>query len=379
MNKSSFCHNSLPAILLAVLALQAAPLLAAERLIPFQGRVSDGAGAALQGVYRVTFSIYDAPSGGTPLWIETHENVSILAGQINIMLGSLTPLDDPDRNGNTSDAVSFAGNLATLRHLGIKVGEDTNQEMVPRHELVPSFHARVADTTVPGAIGTEQLADGAVTTIKMGPTAGVPVGAVVMWWGEAVDIPEGFEVCDGTLPTTPGALLTAAKPDLQDRIPLGVGTLATMPGDTGGSVTSTTGSTTLSSAQVPSHEHGSGGTHNHGRPGAGGTYGIGFPPNANTCAVFDPINSSGGHLDFSAPLLDTIFTWERENLRQIFGSQVMMTSALDLFGTYTEDCDVINGGPTGGHTHNSAGGGQSHSHSQERSAYLAMHFIIRVK
>lgn len=114
------------------------------RLIPFQGRLTDAEGAALNGVYRITFAIYDAPTGGGAEWTETHQTVSVINGQLNVLLGSMTELDDPDGNGDTSDAVLFDASSGP-RFLGIKVGEDTNQEMIPRQQLVPAFHARTAD------------------------------------------------------------------------------------------------------------------------------------------------------------------------------------------------------------------------------------------
>lgn len=179
---------------LALLVLCAAPA-SATRLIPFQGRVTDGSGQPLQGVYRVTFSIYDEGTGGTALYTESHADVSVIGGQINVLLGSLVSLDDPNGDQNPVDAVQFDGALRP-RYLGIKVGLDTNQEMVPRHQLVPSFHARIADTTVVGGVDTEQLADGAVTIAKVDPRVLVPAGAIMPYAGSTA--PTGWVLCDGT-------------------------------------------------------------------------------------------------------------------------------------------------------------------------------------
>ncbi len=187
----SFRRIVLGALVLPVLL--SAPV-SATRLIPFQGRVTDGGGQPLQGVFRVTFTIYDEATGGEALYTESHTDVSVIGGQINVLLGSLVSLDDPNGDQNPGDAVAFDETLRP-RYLGIKVGADTNQEMVPRHQLVPSFHARIADTTVDGGVDTPQLKDGAVTTEKIDPTVLLPPGAIMPYGGSTA--PPGWVMCDG--------------------------------------------------------------------------------------------------------------------------------------------------------------------------------------
>jgi hypothetical protein len=129
-------------LILLVAALIASYALAAEpRLVPFQARLTDGDGTNLTGVYQINFVIYDEPTGGTALWSEVHPSVSVVDGRLNVLLGSLTPLDDPNKNGDPVDAVHFD----QARYVGIKVGSANNQEMIPRYQLVPAFHSRTAD------------------------------------------------------------------------------------------------------------------------------------------------------------------------------------------------------------------------------------------
>ena len=130
-------------ITFALLFLTLAASLSAQtdnRLIPFQGRLTDGTGKALNGVYTFLFNIYDEPTGGTSLWSETHQNVSVISGQVNVILGSMTSLDDPKNRGNSNPLY-----FTQPRYLGITIGSDSNQEMLPRNQLVPSFQARISD------------------------------------------------------------------------------------------------------------------------------------------------------------------------------------------------------------------------------------------
>ncbi len=204
-----------------------------ERIIPFQGRLTNVQGEPLDGAHRITFAIYDQPTGGTAQWVEVHEAVSIQAGVVNVLLGSITALDDPDGNGDASDAVDFS----VPRFLGMKVGEDANQEMVPRQQVVPAFHAREAD----------QLAADSPDRL--------PRGVIVMWSGSVAEIPAGWTLCDGRV------VEGIQTPDLRDRFILSVGA-GENPGATDGAH-----SYQLSEAQMPAHSHGgstgSGGGHNH--------------------------------------------------------------------------------------------------------------------
>ena len=68
----------------------------------------------------------------------------------------------------------------------------------------------------------------------------VPVGTIILWYGDAGDVPDGWAVCDGGNGT----------PDMRGRFPVGAGNRYS-PGDTGGAE-----SVTLTVDQMPGHSHG---------------------------------------------------------------------------------------------------------------------------
>lgn len=121
----------------ALIMLVLTPALAQDvgpRLVPFQARLTDTSGTTPipDGVYSMVFTVWDSGSGGNSLAVDVHPSVSVIGGFVNVLLGSNGGLDHP---------FSFAA----PRYLGIKIGD--GPEMVPRHELVPAFHARTAETS----------------------------------------------------------------------------------------------------------------------------------------------------------------------------------------------------------------------------------------
>ena len=63
------------------------------KLLNYQGKLTDENGP-VTGTVSITFSIYDTPTGGAPLWSEPHDNVTVTDGLFNSILGSLNPIDD---------------------------------------------------------------------------------------------------------------------------------------------------------------------------------------------------------------------------------------------------------------------------------------------
>jgi hypothetical protein len=61
------------------------------RLIQFSGVVKDSTGKVVTGTAALTFSLYQLPDGGTPLWSETQEVVADEQGHYTVNLGANSP------------------------------------------------------------------------------------------------------------------------------------------------------------------------------------------------------------------------------------------------------------------------------------------------
>lgn len=110
---------------------------AVPQLINYQGVLTDSAGTGLDTTVNITFTIYDDPSAGSPIWTEV-QNITVVDGLFNAKLG-----EDPF---NTMQSSFFSG---PLRYLGITVGADP--EISPRVQLVSvpySFHSEFADASL---------------------------------------------------------------------------------------------------------------------------------------------------------------------------------------------------------------------------------------
>src|SRR6185369_14754626 len=85
-------------------------------VITEQGRLFDSTGVPLTASMAITFSIYDAPAGGSLLWTET-QTIALDQGYFSAELGSVTPFSSTVWDG-------------AQRWIGITVG--TDPEMTPR-------------------------------------------------------------------------------------------------------------------------------------------------------------------------------------------------------------------------------------------------------
>jgi hypothetical protein len=112
----------------------------APPLLNFQGKLArpDGTPVA-DGNVSIRFSLWDAASGGTEKWSQTHAAVSVRNGTFGVLLNVASP------------TTLFDGDL----WLEIKVGNDA--PLTPRQQLVTVAYALKANTVPDNAIGSAKL------------------------------------------------------------------------------------------------------------------------------------------------------------------------------------------------------------------------------
>lgn len=110
-------------------------------LVSYQARIVDDQSGPVNDTRTMVFSIYTQVTGGSAIWTE-QQNVTIVDGLVNVLLGSVSPL--------TSEV--FQG---SERYLGVKIGTDA--ELTPRKRLL----------AVPYALKAE------AATIRLTPSGGI--------------------------------------------------------------------------------------------------------------------------------------------------------------------------------------------------------------
>ncbi len=77
-------------MMFATLAFAQAP-----HTLSYQGKLTDAAGEPItDSQVQLDFKLYDSASGGNPLWQESQQ-VQVNNGLVNVILGSITPLNIP--------------------------------------------------------------------------------------------------------------------------------------------------------------------------------------------------------------------------------------------------------------------------------------------
>jgi len=301
-----------------------------KKLINYQGYLVDNANqpVPLDGTYDITFRIYVSPINENPIWTELHSSVTIIQGNISVLLGTITDMD-----------LAFD----EARYLGIQVG--TKPEMSPRQRLLPSFQATSANClNVTHANGNKSEYD--INQI-------VPIGLISFYYGNPFNLPDNWRICDGSTINDAESLFNGVRlPDLRKRFVRGeedttrdiIENLLT-----GGSDT------------IPGHSHTiniqPAGSHNHtGSTGSGGV-------NHTHVVSGTTGETSGSSPTYLGENFDASDKWHTHTF----------TITSEGASKYMHTHPILTDGE---HTHEATIGSTSIPHLP---SYVALHYIIRIK
>jgi hypothetical protein len=158
------------------------------RIMSYQGLLTDSNGAPVpDGIYDLTFRLYDAPEDGNQLWVERHTGVETENGLFDLLVGSQEPLDLPfmsqywvalslSDGGELTPRILLAGapysfNAQAVSGFSAASSPEPNvilpldAEGKFPEEVLPEISFEIPD----GSITTDKLADNAATTVKIQP------------------------------------------------------------------------------------------------------------------------------------------------------------------------------------------------------------------
>lgn len=116
--------------------------------IPYPGRLSDEAGQPVaDGAYDLTFALYDAETGGKPLWSEVQERVTVKGGAFVVSLGSINPIPSEVLDGSTGLTASGGARWLAVGVRG--PGESGFTALTPRQRLSAVSPATPASPAAP--------------------------------------------------------------------------------------------------------------------------------------------------------------------------------------------------------------------------------------
>lgn len=229
------------------------------------GRIADGNGAPVTGAKTLEVRLYGAAEGGDVLWGRQAPVLLDGAGNFSVrLLDALPALEGAPEStlagvllaGPVWIECSLAGEPSAMQpraavaaapyalFAGAAAGADSDfavaaSLVVAGETRVTDFSARDATSggpvTVTGALSVDGnlSAAGGLKAAVLDGVGPMPVGAVILWYGDSQDLPEGWAVCG----------------ELAGRFPVGAGNLYKA-GDTGG-----VAKVSLTMDQMPSHSH----------------------------------------------------------------------------------------------------------------------------
>jgi hypothetical protein len=104
--------------MLGVAVLSTGAFAAVPLIMTHQGRLLDAADKPVNGVFDITYRVFDVPTGGSLLWTEVHPSVQVTDGLFSALLGSTVPLS-ADVLGSGGGG---GGGVAPERYLEVSVG-----------------------------------------------------------------------------------------------------------------------------------------------------------------------------------------------------------------------------------------------------------------
>ena len=146
---------------------------AVPQLVNYQGKVYQPSGAAVpDGAYKIAFSIYDVPTGGTALWTETYDALQVKGSAFHVLLGSINPIG----------ASIFS---SAERFLGVKLASDP--ELSPRQKIASVPYAMVAEKAATATVAasaaeaTHAASADVAQTVAVGAVTGASIAPQEAW------------------------------------------------------------------------------------------------------------------------------------------------------------------------------------------------------
>jgi hypothetical protein len=254
-------------LILATLTLLRNPAVAAPvgTAFTYQGRLTDAQGASANGLFDLQFTLFDAPTNGTPQGVVTNKDVAVTNGLVtveldfgtNVFTGAARWLEIGVRPGTNTGAFSvlrprqsvtptpyslFSVNSAGVLPGGQLAGTQTNAVNFtnPANTFTGSFSG--------DGSGLSNLNSANLT----GTIAVVPVGSIIAWAKSLSGVPAlptNFQECNGQVLNDASSPLNGATlPDLNGANRFLRGN--SMSGATGG-----VEQVVLTLDQLPSHNH----------------------------------------------------------------------------------------------------------------------------
>jgi hypothetical protein len=145
----------------AIIFLVSGVAAQAPNSLVYQGRLTTNTGTPITAATNVTFAIYSASTGGSPLW--TSGSVSVT----------------PDANGVfTAELLAISAGVfdGTKRYIGITIAGDA--EMTPRQLLTSAPYAYNAGAIADNAVTSTKIADGAITNADVNASAAIAASKI---------------------------------------------------------------------------------------------------------------------------------------------------------------------------------------------------------